>query len=116
MLRGVLKLNGHIRVVLMPATFCPSSLAVAALSTIALVGNSRPVIISWRLTQNSKISPPSLLSSHWWAVIMPGQCFKALTAFAAVPFSLEPRRKTHKLSSETTVTQSLGATTKILIS
>ena len=41
--------------------------------------------------------------------------------FAAVPFSLDPRRvamwrKTqHKLSSEMTITQSLGAATKILI-
>ena len=33
------------------------------------------------LTQSSKISPPSLLSSHWWVATMPAPCFKFPTAF-----------------------------------
>jgi hypothetical protein len=77
------------------------------------------------LMQNAKISPLSLLGSHWQVVTMPAPCFKAPTAFVvhtrqthALIFSLEPsrfsaRRKIpHKLSSETMVTQSLGTTNK----
>ena len=33
------------------------------------------------LTQNSKISPPSLLDSHWQVVTMPAPCFKTPMAF-----------------------------------
>ena len=33
------------------------------------------------LTQNSKISPPSLLGSHWQFATMPTLCFKPPTAF-----------------------------------
>jgi hypothetical protein len=33
------------------------------------------------LTQSSKISPPSSLSSHWWFVTMPALRFKSPTAF-----------------------------------
>ena len=52
------------------------------------------------LTQSSKISPPSSLSSHWGVTATPAPCFKTPPAFcgthqanpcfAAVPFSLEP--------------------------
>ena len=84
-------------------------------------------------TQSSKISSPSMLSSHWWVATIPGPCFKTPTAFvvhiwqthtfsAAVPLSLEPswmavwRKMSHRLSSETMVTQSLGTRTKTLSS
>ena len=33
------------------------------------------------LTQSSKISPPSLLGSHWWVITMPAPCFKTPMAF-----------------------------------
>jgi hypothetical protein len=33
------------------------------------------------LTQNSKISPPSSLGSHWWVVITPAPCFNTPTTF-----------------------------------
>ena len=39
-----------------PATLCPGGLAGNE-----LVGNEQPAFISWRLTQSSKISPPSSL-------------------------------------------------------
>jgi hypothetical protein len=75
------------------------------------------------LNQNSTISPPSSLGSHWQVITMLQSplafcgAHQANPRFAAVPFSLElsqiiARRKTpHKLSSETMVTQPLGATT-----
>ena len=103
-----------------------ASLPTTALCPSGLAGH---VFISWRLTQNSIISPPSSLGSHWRVTTTPTHCFKsphglcgahqANPCFAAIPFSFEPRwaavwRKTpQKLSSETT--QLLG-TTKILIS
>ena len=75
------------------------------------------------LTLGSKISPPSLLSSLQRVAATATLCFKLPMAFVVHflqthTFPLEPRqaykrRKTqHKLSSETMVTQSLGATTK----
>ena len=82
------------------------------------------------LTQNSTISPPNSLGSHWQVDTTPSPCFKSPRAWLVhiwqsqtllpVPFSLEHRQAAvwrkmqHKLSSETMVTQLLGATTKIL--
>ena len=52
------------------------------------------------LTWSSEISPPNLLSSHWWVVTMPALYIQIPTdfwgrllanpRFGAVPFSLEP--------------------------
>jgi hypothetical protein len=96
------------------------------LSTLAVSPASSYLVET--LTQSSKISPPSK-NSHWWVITMPAPCFKtyglygthlANPRFPAIPFSLEssrtaPRRKTpRKLSSETMVTQSLGATNRML--
>jgi hypothetical protein len=79
-------------------------------------------------TQNSTISLPSSISSHSQVATTPTPCFLSSSAymvhpqanpcFAAIPFSLEQavwRKTQHKLSLETTVTQSLGTTTEILI-
>jgi hypothetical protein len=57
------------------------ALVMATLCPGGLVGNGRSVFISWTLTQNCKISPPSSLGSHWLVVTTPAPCFKSSTAF-----------------------------------
>ena len=77
------------------------------------------------LTQNSTVSLSSLVVSHWQVSTMPiphGLCGAHLAnpSFATIPFSLELsqttrwRKMPHRVSSETMITQSLGATTKTL--
>jgi hypothetical protein len=92
----------------------------------ALESNGWPVLSHGNLTQNSKISPPSLLNPHWLVTTTTAPCFNTpkfvvhfrQTHTAFVPFSLEPRwattwKKTqHKWRWETMVIQSLGTTTK----
>jgi hypothetical protein len=98
------------------STLCPGGHVLA--------GNSLPVFIWWRL-RTPKISPPSLLGSHWWVVTTPTPCFTfpyslcvahlANPLFAAVNPDELWRKTQHKLSSKTMVTQSLVTTTKIVI-
>jgi hypothetical protein len=75
-------------------------------------------------------SPPGSLSSHWQVAMMPAPCFKtpmplwwtsgkSTICHHTFPLELSQmtvwRKMPHKLSSERMVTQSLGATTRILI-
>ena len=93
-------MNWHVPV-LVGATLCPHGLV-----RHALAGNGPTCFyLAETLTQNSKISPPSSLGSHWWVATTPTPCFKSLTAFvvhlrqtypcfATITFSLEPGQTT----------------------
>jgi hypothetical protein len=84
------------------------------------------------LTQNSKISPPSLIGSLWWVITKPTLCFKSpinSVVYLRQTHTLPPylsllnrwmcccvleHTTQHKLSSEMMVAQLLDVATKIL--
>ena len=125
LLQETLKRNCHVPE-LVPATLCPGGLAGHSLAgngqTVLSHGDSDSVFQN-PSTQLAKF----LLVGHYHASPMfqnsHNLCgvHQANPHFTAIPFSLGPRwaaawrKMQHKLSSETMVIQSLGATTKILI-
>ena len=60
---------------------CQQLSALAAWLAIHWQAMAKLFYLMETLTQCSKISPPSSLSSHWWVTIMPVQCFKTPTTF-----------------------------------